>query len=61
MDDDDRVKKIAPHEVGMLLDAMSVEELEYRIDLLAAEIERLKAAIAARRKTRSEAESIFRR
>jgi uncharacterized small protein (DUF1192 family) len=58
-DDDQPKKKMAPHEVGMPLDAMSVEELNERIALLEAEIVRLKEAIAARQKTRSAAESIF--
>jgi uncharacterized small protein (DUF1192 family) len=43
----------------MLIDTMSVEELEERIGLLKAEIARLEQAIAARNKTRSEAESLF--
>jgi uncharacterized small protein (DUF1192 family) len=59
MDFDEPRKKPAAHEVGMLLDAMSVEELRERIALLEGEIERLKQAIAAREQTRSAAESIF--
>lgn len=61
MFDDDTVKKPRGHEVGMPIDTMSVEELEERIDLLKAEIGRLEQAIAARNKTRSEAESLFKR
>lgn len=47
------------HEVGMGLDAMSVAELESRIGLLEDEVARLRQAIAARRQTRSAAESLF--
>ena len=41
MFDDDAVKKPRGHEVGMLIDTMSVEELEERIGLLKAEIGRV--------------------
>lgn len=60
MDDEGRVKKPVTHEVGMPIDSLSVEELEHRILLLEAEIGRLQAAIEARRKTRSVADSLFR-
>ncbi len=59
MDDDDRVKKLAPHEVGMPIDCMSIEELQRRIALLEGEIERLRAGIDARQRVRSAAESLF--
>ena len=59
MDDED-IKKPHTHEVGMVLDAMSVEELSQRIGLLEAEIARLRAAIEARGATRKAAESVFR-
>ena len=59
MFDDDQVKKPKGHEVGMLIDTMSVEELAERIGLLEAEIERLQAAIAARQKTRNAADALF--
>jgi uncharacterized small protein (DUF1192 family) len=57
--DDDQIRKPKAHEVGMLLDAMSVEELDNRIALLEGEIARLRAAIDARGATRKAAESIF--
>lgn len=57
--DDDVIKKPKTHEVGMSLDAMSVEELEARMRLLEAEIARIQAAIEARGQTRKAAESIF--
>jgi uncharacterized small protein (DUF1192 family) len=56
---DDEVKKPKGHEVGIPIDTMSVEELGDRIGLLEGEIERLKAAIAARQKTRSAADALF--
>lgn len=58
MDEDER-KRISAHEVGMVLDAMSAEELQARIALLETEIARLKSAIAARQATRSAAEAFF--
>ena len=57
--EEELIKKPQAHEVGMPLDAMSVEELEQRIGLLDGEIGRLKAAIDAKSQTRKAAESIF--
>jgi uncharacterized small protein (DUF1192 family) len=59
MQDDDPVRKPRTHEVGMPLDAMSVDELTMRIGLLEAEIERLRVALEVRRKVRSAADSLF--
>ena len=59
MQDDDPVRKPRTHEVGMPLDAMSVDELTMRIGLLEAEIERLRVALEARQKVRSAADSLF--
>jgi len=59
MFDDEAVRRPRAHEVGMPIDTMSVEELTQRIDMLKAEIGRLEQAIAARQKTRSEADSLF--
>jgi uncharacterized small protein (DUF1192 family) len=56
---DDEVRKPKAHEVGMNIDAMSVDELGDRIAMLEAEIARLKGAIAARNKHKNEAASIF--
>lgn len=58
-DDEDAPKKKKAHEVGMNIDTMSVDELEERIGLLEGEIVRLREAIAARRKTKDAANSVF--
>jgi len=57
--DDDEIRKPKTHEVGMVIDTMSVEELEDRIGLLEGEIARLRRAIDARKQTRNAAESLF--
>jgi uncharacterized small protein (DUF1192 family) len=59
MFDDDEVKRPKGHEVGMILEAMSVEELTDRIALLEGEIARLKAAIDSKRKSKSAADAFF--
>lgn len=59
MFDDDEVKKPKGHEIGMILDAMSVEELSDRIGLLEAEIARLRAAIDSKRQSKSAADAVF--
>jgi uncharacterized small protein (DUF1192 family) len=53
------VKKPKGHEIGMVLDAMSVEELSDRIGLLENEIVRLRAAIDSKRKSKSAADAFF--
>ena len=58
-DEEQRRKKPVAHEVGMVLDTLSVSELEQRIAQLEGEIARLKAAIAARDDTRKAAEAAF--
>lgn len=58
MDEDER-KQPKSHDVGMPLDTLSVEELEDRIALLGAEIERLRAAIADKGSSRKAAEAAF--
>ena len=59
MFDDDQVKKPKAHEVGMPIETMSVDELNDRIGMLRAEIERLEAAIVARKQTKDAADSLF--
>lgn len=58
MEDEDRKKPVS-HEVGMVLDALSVSELEQRIALLETEITRLRSAIEARGATKRAAEAAF--
>lgn len=58
--DENPIKTPSTHQVGMVLDTLSVSELEERIEQLQAEIERVKAAIAARDNTRKAAEAAFR-
>lgn len=52
-------KKIRSHEIGMPLDALSVEELAETILLLEAEIDRLRAAMQAKGASRQAAEAAF--
>lgn len=59
MFDDDEVKKPKGHEIGMVLDAMSVEELTDRIAMLEGEIVRLRDAIDSKRKSKSAADAFF--
>ena len=56
-----RPQKAATHVVGENVDALSVHELDARIALLGAEIERLRAARASREASRLAAEQAFRR
>ncbi len=57
--DEEEIRKPKGHEVGMMLDAMSVEELEERIAMLEREIARLRTAIDARKQTRDMADALF--
>lgn len=59
MDEDD-IRKKPVHEVGMVLDALSIEELNARIALLREEIARLESAIATKTESRSAADAVFR-
>jgi uncharacterized small protein (DUF1192 family) len=52
-------KKPATHEIGQLIDTLSVHELEERIVLLREEIARLEAAIKARQATKDAASAFF--
>ena len=56
---DEPIHKPKTHEVGMVIDTMSVEELSERIGLLEIEILRLRAAIEARGATRKAADAVF--
>lgn len=57
--DEDVIKKPKAHEIGMSLDALSVDELAHRIALLEDEIDRLKSAVDAKGQTRRAADSVF--
>jgi len=59
MDDDNEVRRIAAHEIGMVLDTLSIGELEERIGLLEGEIERLKSAISQKKASKDAADSVF--
>ena len=54
-------KPPASHEIGQPIDALSVHELEERIEALKAEIARLEAAIKAREATKNAASAFFKR
>lgn len=58
-DDDNKPRKKISHEVGQDLSALSVGDVEERIALLAAEIERLKADAAKKRASRDAANAFF--
>ncbi|MEX1180763.1 MAG: DUF1192 domain-containing protein [Cucumibacter sp.] len=61
MDDEDAQRRPKPHEIGMKLDTLSVDELNERIRQLEVEIARLKAAIRHKSASRDAAEVFFRR
>jgi uncharacterized small protein (DUF1192 family) len=58
-EDEDRPRKATAHEIGQDLSLLSVEELTTRIALLRGEIDRLEAASAKKRASRSAADSFF--
>jgi uncharacterized small protein (DUF1192 family) len=59
--EDEPRKKPKPHEIGQDLSLLSVAELNERIGLLRDEILRLETELAAKDKTKSAAEALFRR
>lgn len=54
-------KPPASHDIGQPIDALSVHELEERIQLLRTEIARLETAIKARQATKDAASAFFKR
>jgi len=58
--DDDRPKKPTAHEIGADLSMLSVDELDARINLLKAEIERLSEEKERKAAGRRAADSLFR-
>lgn len=59
IDDDDKPRKKITHELGQDLSLLSVEDIEERIAMLSAEIERLKADAAKKRASRDAANAFF--
>ena len=59
--DENRPAPKPKHAVGEALDAMSVEDLRLRIDLLREEIARLDAAVAIKQASRDAADAFFKR
>ena len=59
MDLDDEPKKPANMVIGENLDAISVAELEHRIQALESEIMRLRAEIAKKQASRNAADAFF--
>ena len=60
MDLDDAPKKPADMVIGENLDAISVAELEQRIQVLDSEINRIRAEIAKKQASRNAADAFFR-
>jgi uncharacterized small protein (DUF1192 family) len=58
-DEEDRPRKKITHEIGQDLALLSVAELDERVALLKAEIERLQAASASKQASRSAADKFF--
>lgn len=54
-------RKPAGHEVGSDISILSETEIEERVELLGAEIERLRGVLAAKRASRQAAENFFKR
>jgi uncharacterized small protein (DUF1192 family) len=58
-EDDDKPRKKISHEIGQDLSLLSVGDVEDRIAILSAEIERLKADAAKKRASRDAANAFF--
>ncbi len=57
--EEDKVKKKIEHEIGENLDDVSVDELNFRIELLENEIIRLQGSIEQKRQSQLKAEAMF--
>ncbi|MCX7323854.1 MAG: DUF1192 domain-containing protein [Hyphomicrobiales bacterium] len=57
--DDDKPAKQAAHEIGQDLSQLSLEEIDRRVALLRAEIERLDAARRTKQASRAAADLFF--
>lgn len=58
-EDEDRPRKKITHDIGQDLALLSVGELNERVALLQAEIERLQAAAASKEASRNAADKFF--
>lgn len=59
VEDDDRPRKKITHDIGQDLSLLSAGDIEERIAILAAEIERLKADMARKRASKDAASAFF--
>ncbi len=59
IEDEEKPRKKVTHEIGQDLSLLSVEELNERIALLAAETERLREAMAKKRASKDAANAFF--
>jgi len=59
IEDDDKPRRKVSHDIGQDLSLLSVEELNARVALLTAEIERLQLAVAKKRASKEAANSVF--
>lgn len=59
--DDDKPRKAPVHEIGQDLSPLSLEEINRRIELLKAEIERLAATRASKQASKAAADLFFKR
>jgi uncharacterized small protein (DUF1192 family) len=57
--EDDKPKRKLAHELGQDLSLLSVGDLEERIELMKIEIARLEADMAAKKASKSAADSLF--
>jgi uncharacterized small protein (DUF1192 family) len=57
--EDDKPKRKLAHELGQDLSLLSVGDLEERIELMQSEIARLEADMAAKKASKSAADSLF--
>ena len=47
------------HDIGCSLDSLSIDELQSRIELMNVEIKRLRASIEQKKKSRTDADDVF--
>jgi uncharacterized small protein (DUF1192 family) len=59
--DDDRPRKLPVHEIGQDLTPLSLEEIDRRIEVLKAEIDRLAASRASKQASKAAADLFFKR